>query len=222
MKKCFGGIRFGVHFTSFMFWSTAIQPESRSCMWNKMEFTLENFFVKIIFSWKSRYSRKEGRSTNYDNSHSFFSSSPYFRNNEFISIPGSRLLDTSTDSTAALSQTAFECVGCRGSVCRECCYQGKESRTPCRRQASTCSVHPEQSGDWSRVVPRGRVQHQASLPGYKGAEGAGQPAGREHPASQSLWVCPLRAGLLDSSILARRVTAEKDGTVVLYLEHVLV
>lgn len=122
----------------------------------------------------------------------------------------------------ALSQAASERVG-RGKVFAEnAVIRVKRAKTPCHRQASTCSVHPEQSGDWSRVVPRGHVQHQASLPGYKGAEGAGQPAGREHTASQSLWICPLRAGLLDSSILARRITVEKDGTVVLYLEHVLV
>lgn len=67
-------MRFGYsfYFLKLTFSFTNIYPESGSVPLNKMEFASENLFMKIIFSWKSRFSAGEGRSSaDYENIHSF-------------------------------------------------------------------------------------------------------------------------------------------------------
>lgn len=56
--------------------------------------------------------------------------------------------------------------------------------------------------------------------------GGGQSGKQEHLVSKSLWIWPLKVGILGSSITVLRITVEKvnqirNGTMVLYLEHVL-
>lgn len=126
--------------------------------------------------------------------------------------------------TDSFSLKVYVCVWGE-AVSRECYYQGEDSRTRSHQHGSACSVNPD-SSDVALSSAKGHGFVRASLPGDRRAEWWWQSGKQEHLVSKSLWIWPLKVGILGSSITVLRITVEKvnqirNGTMVLYLEHVL-
>lgn len=143
-----------------------------------MEFRLENLFMKIIFSWKFRFSRKEDLLIMRPVTVLSSLSAVYFftllqkrwihQHSWVLFIRIWAQTPHNSTVTDSFSLKVYVCVW-GVAVSRECYYQGEDSRTRSHQHASACSVNPD-SSDVALSSAKGHGFVRASLPGDRRAE----------------------------------------------------